>query len=688
MTLGMDVSDLFQNIIMASHTTDVVQKKMIYLFLKNYARNNEELAVLAVNSLVRDTHDNSPMIRGLALRWLCSMGTPTLVEHMLEPLKRGLVDVNAYTRRSATMSCAKVFRIAPEAIKDPGIINRLYELIRDRDPLVVINALHSLDEILESEGGVVINQKIVLHLMSHLKEFNAWGQAFIVELMQKYTPQSEEELFIIMNLLDSRCQHPNSSLVLATINLFLNFTQTQPEIHQHVYLRIKAPVMALMLQRAPEIQYCTLGHIWLLCKRVPTLFSSDYKFFYPKNYDPEYLKLSKLSVLQSLATTANVKEIMVELSYYATDRDTEFAKEAIRTIGRLAIRIPPASAYALELLLGFLELEQLSYVLETTLGVMKDMLRRFPAQAADVVPRLAGALDVVQETNAVAAAVFMVGSFGDILPEAPYIIEELVDEWDKHEAKVKNQLLVASLKLFFKRPKEVKPVLGKLFARAVDDFSDPDVHDRAIFYYRLLSADVNTCKAVINSSQVSVDQGFAEDDDGVEIDRLYEEFNTLSVIFRQGSERFLKEDIDLEDDERKNDHSSHNPTTAFSQPAEVGPPPLQLNEAAILTPQDFESQWKSLPPSAEIQTHCNPSKPSLDQIANVFASYGIKAVAKGGPATAMKFFLYAQQVNDAFYLVELTVNTGNAVAQAIIKSTNSAIVPGFRQYLEQILITL
>lgn len=49
-----------------------------------------------------------------------------------------------------------------------------------------------------------------------------------------------------------------------------------------------------------------------------------------------------------------------------------------------------------------------------------------------------------------AAAVFMVGSFGEILQEAPYILEELIEEWDKHEAKVKNQLLVAALKLFFK----------------------------------------------------------------------------------------------------------------------------------------------------------------------------------------------------------------------------------------------
>ena len=52
--------------------------------------------------------------------------------------------------------------------------------------------------------------------------------------------------------------------------------------------------MALMLQRAPEIQYCTLAHIWLLCKRVPTLFSSDYKFFFPKYVAKEKSTPSKL----------------------------------------------------------------------------------------------------------------------------------------------------------------------------------------------------------------------------------------------------------------------------------------------------------------------------------------------------------------------------------------------------------
>jgi AP-4 complex subunit beta-1 len=73
MTLGMDMSDLFNTIIMASRTPDLVQKKMIYLFLSQYAKENQEMTILAVNSILLDTKDSSPMIRGLALRWLCNM---------------------------------------------------------------------------------------------------------------------------------------------------------------------------------------------------------------------------------------------------------------------------------------------------------------------------------------------------------------------------------------------------------------------------------------------------------------------------------------------------------------------------------------------------------------------------------------------------------------------------------------
>jgi len=50
MTLGIDVSKLYPEMVKASRTEDVVTKKMVYLYLINYAQQNQELAILAINT--------------------------------------------------------------------------------------------------------------------------------------------------------------------------------------------------------------------------------------------------------------------------------------------------------------------------------------------------------------------------------------------------------------------------------------------------------------------------------------------------------------------------------------------------------------------------------------------------------------------------------------------------------------
>jgi len=204
--------------------------------------------------------------------------------------------------------------------------------------------------------------------------------------------------------------------------------------------------------------------------------------------------------------------------------------------------VPSVSEFALEILLGFLELEQLQHVLATTLVALKDMLRRFPQIAQDVIPRLAHSLDVIDESNAVTAIIAMIGEYGEIISDGPYILEEVINSWDYEDEKIRNQLLVSTLKLFFKRPKEVKPILGKLFKVATEDSLHPDVHDRALFFYRLLSdnngANIARCKKIF--SQGNTYSEFVEELDGSEVDALFEEFDTLAVIYGEGSERFRR----------------------------------------------------------------------------------------------------------------------------------------------------
>ena len=61
-------------IIQACVTNDIVQKKLVYLYICTCAQSNSELALLTVNTLVKDaTEDYNPMIRGLALRSMLNM---------------------------------------------------------------------------------------------------------------------------------------------------------------------------------------------------------------------------------------------------------------------------------------------------------------------------------------------------------------------------------------------------------------------------------------------------------------------------------------------------------------------------------------------------------------------------------------------------------------------------------------
>ena len=78
---------------------------MIYLYLCNYAKQKKDLAVLAINTLRKDaqvafvsfgksspplTQDDDPMIRGLALRSLCSLNIPSIVEYIVPLLRSGV----------------------------------------------------------------------------------------------------------------------------------------------------------------------------------------------------------------------------------------------------------------------------------------------------------------------------------------------------------------------------------------------------------------------------------------------------------------------------------------------------------------------------------------------------------------------------------------------------------------------
>ena len=117
MTLGIDVSRLYPEMVKASRTDDLVMKKMIYLYLTNYAEQNQDLTILAINTFKMDLKGNNSKIRGLALRSLCSLKFDGVIEYIREGIDIGLQDQDPYVKKTAIIGCIKLFHMNKSAFK-------------------------------------------------------------------------------------------------------------------------------------------------------------------------------------------------------------------------------------------------------------------------------------------------------------------------------------------------------------------------------------------------------------------------------------------------------------------------------------------------------------------------------------------------------------------------------------------
>jgi AP-4 complex subunit beta-1 len=266
------------------------------------------------------------------------------------------------------------------------------------------------------------------------------------------------------------------------------------------------------------------------------------------------VKYIKVDLLAQLANVNNMGDILDELCVYVSEVDVGMARRAIRAIGRVGFKLPGGFESGVsEKLVEFLDLD-VDYVQAEAVLVLMDLLRKYPERRGPMLDRAQRCLREAEEPAARAALIWLVGEYGLEVTEAPYLLEAIVDGYDDEaSAEVKLALLTASVKVFFQRPPEMHRALGRLLAAATNDIASQEVHDRALFYYRLLKANPNVARDVVLAgsdavmkgqagvpgSGSNVANGFAEDHEVLSKDVLFEEFNSLSVIYGKSERLFI-----------------------------------------------------------------------------------------------------------------------------------------------------
>lgn len=312
-----------------------------------------------------------------------------------------------------------------------------------------------------------------------------------------YVPQESGEALLLAERIAPRLSHSNSAVVLTCIRVILyllNYIADERQIS--ALCRKLSPPLVTLLAKGPEVQYLALRNALLMLQRRPDVLRNDIRVFFCKYNDPIYVKVTKLELIFMLANEKNIDEVLTELREYATEIDVHFVRKAVRAIGKLAIKIEPASRRCINLLLELVA-TKVTYIVQEATVVIRNIFRKYPNQYESIIGTLCENLDSLDEPEAKAAMVWVIGQYASRIENSDVLLEDFLFSFAEEPVEVQLALLTATVKLFIQRPTKGQELVPKVLKWATEETDNPDLRDRAYMYWRLLSTDMGLAKQVV-----------------------------------------------------------------------------------------------------------------------------------------------------------------------------------------------
>ncbi|WWC85696.1 uncharacterized protein L201_000562 [Kwoniella dendrophila CBS 6074] len=560
-TIGKDCSGLFPDVVKNMQTDDLEQKKLVYLYLMNYAKTQPELVILAVNTFVKDTADPNPLVRALAIRTMSILRAEKILDYLASPLSRCLKDDNPYVRKTAALCVAKVFDLKPELCIEYGFVETLRDLISDGNPMVVANAVAALADIYEASLNLpdsppsdgtstpplsakpnselfIIDGPTLTKLLVALNECSEWGRIAILNTLARYKAQDEKESEHICERVIPQFQHVNAAVVLGAVKVIMIHMKavTREDLIKSL-TRKMAPPLVTLISSPPEVQWVALRNINLLLQKRPDILANEMRVFFCKYNDPPYVKVEKLDIMVRLASEKNVDTLLGELKEYASEVDVDFVRKAVRAVGQVAIKIDEAAERCVGVLMDLIE-TRVSYVVQEAVIVIKDIFRKYPHSYEGIIPTLCSNLDELDEPEAKASLIWIIGEYAEKIENADELLGTFLETFKEESYPVQLQTLTAIVKLFLKKPDESQAIVQRVLQAATKDCDSADVRDRAYIYWRLLSSDPAAAKSVVLAVRPPISLPQTTVSPAI-LDELLNEVSSLASVYHKPAATFI-----------------------------------------------------------------------------------------------------------------------------------------------------
>lgn len=462
-----------------------------------------------------------------------------MIDYLPEPLRRTLRDESPYVRKTAAICVAKLYDLNPELCVENGFLGMLQELVGDANATVVANAVSALAEIQETSPeteALVVTSTTFTKLLVALNECSEWGRIAILNALSLYNAD-EKEAESICERVSPQFQHANASVVMAAVRVIMqNIPKVNPEIGNALTKKM-APSLVTLISCPPELQFVALRNISLLLQKKPEILSKEIRVFFCKYNDPPYVKNEKLNIMIMLASEDNLDQLLMELKEYASEIDMDFVKRAVRAIGQCALRIDEAAERCVNVLLELIN-TKVTYVVQESIVVIKDIFRRYPSRYEGIIPTLCKNLDELDDPAARSSLIWIIGEYAEKINNADTLLGTFMEGFKDEYTQVQLQLLTAVVKLFLKKPKTTQELVQKMLQTA-SQTDNSDIRDRAFIYWRLLSSDPQIAKSIVLATDrppLDISTGTIRP---ALRDELISELSSISSVYHKPASTFI-----------------------------------------------------------------------------------------------------------------------------------------------------
>ena len=233
--------------------------------------------------------------------------------------------------------------------------------------------------------------------------------------------------------------------------------------------------------------------------------------------------------------------------------DVDFVRKAVRSIGRLTIKVEAAAEDCIQALLDLID-TKVSYVVQEAVIVIKDIFRRYPGKYEGIIPKLCENLDLLDESEAKAAMIWILGQYANRIENVDELLDDLLYTFLEESVEVsvvplcvaavltkyfqvQLALLTAAVKLFIYKAKSdsTKELVHKVLKWATEEVDNPDLRDRGFMYWRLLAINPVVAGEIVLAEKPAITTDSDRMDRGA-LDQLLLHTGTLGSVYHKNPE--------------------------------------------------------------------------------------------------------------------------------------------------------